>query len=156
MYLDFEETLINEHFQHPFAIVVCDVNELKRINDEEGHQAGDQYLIDACKIICGIFEHSPVFRIGGDEFVAVCQGQDYDQLDSLIGKMALHNIQAKNSGDIVIACGVAKYEQDESAQVVFNRADRSMYVNKNLFNKWWCILTIHRLFLTKLPIQLKL
>ena len=38
----------------PFAIAVCDINDLKRINDNYGHKAGDDYIIEACKIICDI------------------------------------------------------------------------------------------------------
>lgn len=61
-----------------FAVVVCDVNGLKKINDTLGHKAGDEYIRDACRMVCDIFQHSPVYRVGGDEFtvVRVCQGGD--------------------------------------------------------------------------------
>lgn len=133
-YFDAEEKmdhLIAEHNQPAFAISIFDVNELKRINDTEGHQAGDQYLRDACKVICEIFDHSPVYRVGGDEFVVISQGPDYDRLDELLAKVKEHNEEASKNGGIVIACGVAKYEQDESVALVFERADRNMYENKN-------------------------
>ena len=52
-----------------FAIVVCDVNGLKVINDTLGHKAGDEYILSASKMVCDIFQHSPVYRVGGDEFV---------------------------------------------------------------------------------------
>ncbi len=54
-----------------FSIVICDVNGLKAINDNLGHKAGDEYIRAACSVICGIFKHSPVFRIGGDEFSVI-------------------------------------------------------------------------------------
>ena len=69
---------IAEGTQPPFALVVFDVNDLKKINDTAGHQAGDQCLRNACSIICDIFKHSPVFRIGGDEFSAILSGQDFE------------------------------------------------------------------------------
>ena len=53
-YLEMEALLdrqITNHRQTPFAIVIFDVNDLKKINDSSGHQAGDQYLCDASKII---------------------------------------------------------------------------------------------------------
>ena len=68
-----------------FAIAILDVNDLKKINDTEGHKAGDQYIRDACRIVCEIFRHSPVFRLGGDEFAVIAQGGDYANIDSLIG-----------------------------------------------------------------------
>ena len=60
-----------------FAITILDVNDLKKVNDTEGHKAGDQYLRDACRIICTTFKRSPVFRVGGDEFAVLSQGDDY-------------------------------------------------------------------------------
>ena len=73
---------LNEEIQQQrdsleFAIVMVDMNNLKQINDEYGHKAGDQYLQGCCHMICEAFKHSPVYRIGGDEFVVVLIGQDY-------------------------------------------------------------------------------
>ena len=133
-YLEAEERLdcqIAEHREADFAIVILDVNDLKKVNDTAGHKAGDQYLRDACRIICGIFKRSPVFRIGGDEFVAVIQGADYECIEELIGKMKDHNTKALRTGGIVIACGMAKYEGDADVALVFERADQSMYENKS-------------------------
>lgn len=113
-----------------FAIVVFDVNDLKTVNDTEGHQAGDQYLRDACKIICDVFKHSPVFRVGGDEFAVIAEGSDYEHIDELIAEVAAHNAEADGTGGIVIACGMAKYDGDPCVAVVFERADLGMYANK--------------------------
>ena len=133
-YLEMETRLdrqIANHRQTPFAIVIFDVNDLKKVNDTVGHQAGDQYLRDACKIICDIFKHSPVFRVGGDEFAVIVQGKDYDRIEELLGIMNRHNAEASHTGGIVIACGCAKYEDDACIAMVFDRADHRMYENKN-------------------------
>ena len=122
---------IAEHRQSPFAIVIFDVNDLKKVNDTVGHQAGDQYLRDACKIICDIFDHSPVFRVGGDEFAVVAQGKDYARIDALLQKVSDYNEGASRTGGIIIACGMAKYEDDSCVAPVFERADKNMYENKN-------------------------
>ena len=122
---------IAEHRQPPFSIAVFDVNDLKKVNDTAGHQAGDQYLRDACKIICETFKHSPVFRIGGDEFAAISQGRDYAHIDELVAAMDEYNREASRTGGIVIACGMAKFENDASVAPVFERADHNMYENKN-------------------------
>ena len=123
---------ITEHSQQPFAVVILDINDLKKVNDSAGHQAGDQYLRDACKTVCDTFKHSPVFRIGGDEFAVIAQGRDYMCIEELLEKMGDYNADAYRSGGILIACGMARFEEDESVAAVFNRADRSMYENKKM------------------------
>lgn len=133
-FLETEERMnrrIAELRQPPFSVVIFDVNELKRINDTEGHQTGDAYLKDACRIICDLFQHSPVFRIGGDEFAAISQGRDYDRIEELLDKMNRHNQEAMLSGGIVIACGMSRFDHDACVAAVFERADHNMYDNKN-------------------------
>ena len=121
---------IREGSQLPFAVVMLDVNDLKKVNDTAGHQAGDQYLRDACKIICEIFKHSPVFRVGGDEFAVISQGSDYQHMEELLEKMNAHNAAAAGSGGIMIACGMARFAKDDCVASVFERADQIMYENK--------------------------
>ena len=114
-----------------FAITILDVNDLKKVNDTEGHKAGDQYLRDACRIICTTFKRSPVFRVGGDEFAVLSQGDDYARLDELISQMNDHNDEAVENGGIVIAIGTSRYESDKKVALVYERADQRMYDNKS-------------------------
>ena len=125
------DSRIAEHRQAPFSVVVFDVNDLKKVNDTAGHQAGDQYIRDACQIICDIFTHSPVFRVGGDEFAVISQGKDYACIEELVEQVRAHNAEASRTGGVVIACGMAKFDNDTCVAEVFERADHSMYENKN-------------------------
>ena len=132
-YADAERDLddIIESTEDPaFAIVVCDVNGLKLVNDTQGHKAGDEYICEACSVICAAFKRSPVFRIGGDEFAVICRGHDYDHLDEAVATMDERNARGKESGGVQIAYGVARFDADESAEAVFDRADRRMYKRK--------------------------
>lgn len=113
-----------------YAIVVFDLNGLKSINDTLGHQAGDRYIKEGCNIICNVFKRSPVFRIGGDEFVAIAKGDDYNNLEHLIDQVAYINEQNAAHGGIVIATGMARAHKDEEIRSVFERADARMYENK--------------------------
>ena len=122
---------IAENGGKEFAVVLLDVNDLKKVNDNEGHAAGDQYLKDACKIICELFKHSPVFRLGGDEFAVIAQGSDYACIDDLVGQMSARNAEAKRTGGIVIACGMAKRGDETAVAPVFESADQRMYEDKN-------------------------
>ena len=115
-----------------FAVSILDINDLKKVNDTEGHQAGDQLIRDACRIVCTTFRHSPVFRVGGDEFAVISQGSDLEQIGGLVGLIADRNDQALRTGGIVIACGMARFEEGKDTCVasVFERADQMMYDNK--------------------------
>ncbi len=137
-YEEAEELLkrqIIENNNIEFAITIFDVNNLKLINDTKGHQAGDEYIREACAIICRTFTHSPVFRIGGDEFAVISQGEDYDHLEEFTDMIAAHNTEAISAGGNVIACGTAKYENDGNVEAVFTRADNNMYENKRNLKK---------------------
>ena len=122
----------------PFAIVVCDINDLKRINDSFGHKTGDDYIKASCKLICDIFTHSPVFRVGGDEFVVFLRSSDFENRTSLIEELHNHVIenQKKKEGP-VIASGMAVYnpQHDRFFTDVFERADTMMYENKKLLKE---------------------
>ena len=118
--------------REPFAVVVCDINGLKQINDSLGHKAGDQYIKDACRIICETFKHSPVYRIGGDEFVAILRGGDFEKRNELMSLIEKNDRDNLAADQVVIAFGMAEYdpERDQGFEAVFERADVAMYENK--------------------------
>jgi len=118
----------------PFSIVVCDLNGLKQVNDTFGHKAGDKYIQSACKTICTTFKHSPVYRIGGDEFVAILRGGDYEIRTELMARLHSKNEEHRDCGDAVIAAGLADYRPgiDNTFASVFDRADAAMYEDKRV------------------------
>ena len=115
-----------------FAVVVCDVNGLKHINDTYGHKAGDEYIRSASRLICESFQHSPVYRIGGDEFVAVLTGRDYENRAAILEEFN-RTVEANIGTDnVVVAAGISEYVpgQDMTMHTVFERADNLMYERK--------------------------
>ena len=120
-----------------FRIVVFDLNGLKAVNDTQGHQAGDQYIKDACRIICVTFKHSPVYRIGGDEFVAIMEGEDYDNRDTLLTSFEKKMDDNLAQGKVNIAHGWSDYspETDNTFREIFERADEKMYERKKQMKK---------------------
>ena len=62
--------------------------------------------------------------------MSVPQGRDYARIEELVGKMCDYNRDASHSGGIMIACGMARSEDDECVAAVFDRADHNMYENK--------------------------
>jgi len=127
------QNLIDGKEDSSFGIIMCDLNNLKVINDTHGHKAGDEYIKNACKLICRIFSHSPVFRVGGDEFAVIVKDQDYVERENLL--MALRHQVEENirigSGP-VIASGLADYQpnSDKVVEDIYNRADGRMYEEK--------------------------
>ncbi len=61
-------------------------------------EAGDEYLKENAKLLCDIFKHSPVFRVGGDEFVVFLRGDDYDRKQELMDKLRNQVLENKESG----------------------------------------------------------
>ncbi len=126
------DPLIKKGIMNPFGVAVFDVNDLKKVNDTLGLNAGDKYLKDASHIICEQFKHSPVFRIGGDEFVAIVEGEELEHADDLEKTFEDLITQNKETGGIVIASGMDVYKAgtDNSYDDVFNRADEKMHIRK--------------------------
>ncbi len=126
------DTGIEKQTAAPFAVAVFDLNGLKQINDTQGHAAGDKYICDASALICRTFQHSPVYRIGGDEFAAILTGSDYEQRREL--KEGFHAVNAARRfpDEAVVACGMSDFVpgRDRFFRDVFDRADAEMYENK--------------------------
>ena len=121
-----------------FGIVMIDLNHLKHINDTYGHEKGNEYILGACHIVCEIYEHSPVFRIGGDEFVVVLENRDYENRNELFNQMqkSFEESKADESRDPWLrysaAFGMEVYSNKPGVDVesVFKAADKIMYDNK--------------------------
>ena len=121
----------------PYAIVVFDVNGLKSINDQYGHEKGDIAIKSVSKLICDVFRNSSLFRVGGDEFAAILTKSDYENRDRLVKKF---REEVRKNGEnsnlepwirLGAACGYAVYDgKTDDAASVFKRADEDMYKNK--------------------------
>lgn len=120
-----------------FAVVVMDVNDLKKTNDGHGHEAGNALILCASKLMCDVFDHSPVCRIGGDEFVAILENSDYENREALyhsfIERMKHTSFYADYTTlPLTAALGMCEYspEKHRSFDDVFQAADSAMYENK--------------------------
>ena len=127
------EILASSDETYEFGVVMCDINDLKLINDTRGHSFGDETIQVACRLISGIFENSMVYRVGGDEFAVILMGEDYENRNQLLVKLKTESEMNRRwrSGP-VIACGMATYnaDVDKDFYEVFERADGHMYEDK--------------------------
>lgn len=131
--------------QPRFALVMMDCNDLKKINDTYGHDKGDLYLRASCSIICRMFPHSPVFRMGGDEFAVLLRDVPFENRVALLSNfddaVTAANQKAAHVWDRVsLAKGVAVYDpdRDKDVEAVLSRADSNMYEDKKRMKeaKW--------------------
>ncbi|MBR0099177.1 MAG: diguanylate cyclase [Treponema sp.] len=140
-YDNYAENVINKQIKEgvaEFAVAMVDLNHLKKINDTYGHEHGNDYIKMSCNVICHIFAHSPVFRIGGDEFVVILKGDDFKNRKKLLTEATdvFKNTSANESANpwerLSAAIGISDFnpQTDKSINDVFNRADEAMYANK--------------------------
>lgn len=125
-----------------FAVAVMDVNDLKKTNDSYGHKAGDALIISASRLMCTVFQHSPVCRIGGDEFVAILENSDYENREALCVQFMESMRKATFIAEgqelpLSVALGIEAYspEKYSTFEDVFHTADEAMYENKALAKK---------------------
>lgn len=134
---DYDDMIKREPETVFFSIAVFDVNNLKKINDNYGHEKGDAYIINSCMLLCQAYKHSPVYRIGGDEFVVILTGDDDNNKHDILKQLYLDmKFLAEADIDLVkkvsIAGGIASFDckKDTCFADVFNRADAIMYDRK--------------------------
>ena len=116
-----------------FAVVMIDLNYLKEVNDTYGHEAGDEYLVASTKLIAEYYKGVPVYRIGGDEFVALLKDENYEKRQELFD--AFNERIEKNRVEnqrVIVPSGLAEFDPklDTTITKVFTRADRRMYERK--------------------------
>lgn len=133
-YMETENQLnnkIREGTIDKLALVACDINGLKYINDTKGHAAGDQLIKDASALICDAFSHGSVFRTGGDEFVVLLMGKGYDTKDEVIADFNRRVEENIRKNEVVVSVGYSVLQPgDEQLHDVFERADHMMYERK--------------------------
>ena len=132
---DFEKDLADRN--KDFGVLVLDLNYLKEMNDMHGHDAGNKLIISAARLISDTFKRSPVFRIGGDEFLVILQNRDLKECEELFASFDLDCantfVQTEKEKIVLsIAKGFSRYDPavDKHFVDVFNRADEEMYKNK--------------------------
>lgn len=114
------------------TLLILDINNLKQINDEYGHQAGDRMIIDTCECILSIFENiANVYRIGGDEFAVLITKPNVNMKD-LLKKLddVILNYNSLNQNQISLAYGYAIADADIDIESLFKQADKNMYLRK--------------------------
>ena len=139
-YLQKLEKKIAENPDLVFSVVVFDINQLKAVNDDFGHDVGDKLIVGISEDIRAVFGDKQVFRVGGDEFVAILDEPDPSEMTAavkaIIGRKNRESpIFHDPSVEIGLSVGFATYDAvtDRTYSEVFHRADNAMYADKKAF-----------------------
>ena len=131
------DKLIARGEMEDFAVVVFDLNGLKHINDTKGHDAGDIYIIDSCRLIEKYFGENNLYRFGGDEFVLILTGDLYENRSKTLSDFERNIDESLDSDLPIISSGMSKYRkgEDNTYHAVFYRADKIMYSRKEILKE---------------------
>ncbi|MBT6157344.1 MAG: diguanylate cyclase [Planctomycetaceae bacterium] len=132
-------TMVAEYNQQtepePFSVIFLDIDFFKSVNDNFGHAAGDQVLVDLSKLLQHeVYSGELIARYGGEEFVVLCPGTDLDQARRRAERLrtAIFETQIGDLPDhrITSSFGVTEIEPDDTAVTVLSRADNALYISK--------------------------
>ena len=135
-YFQNEIKRLNNSRKLPISIIVGDIDGLKYINDNYGHQLGDKYIKDAAKLFKnGVREEDIVARIGGDEFSVILPETDENTAaeicERILNEFSRYNKENELPKKLQTSIGFAtKTNQKENLSVIFDKADKDMYKNK--------------------------
>mgnify|MGYP000756646421 FL=1 len=111
----------------PLAVVMCDLNGLKEINDQKGHDAGDKFIVQATQTLKSVFGKRHVYRLGGDEFIAVLPNITHPAFQKLL-ETAKSQLGATASLGTTISG-----TKDTDFESLLKAADAEMYENKKQY-----------------------
>jgi diguanylate cyclase (GGDEF)-like protein len=138
----FNEMIANEinrskRYGEQFSIVILDIDNFKKINDDHGHLIGDWILKECASIISRSIRASDVLvRFGGDEFLVVSPETDFKDCDGLTARVneqiSIWNREYADTGcKLSVSIGAALFEQGRNLMEVIKEADARMYKNKS-------------------------
>ena len=134
-YFDHMLDLEADQIEAPVSILMLDVNGLKKVNDTNGHAAGDVLLQDTANVLLRAMRgEDTVARIGGDEFVVVMPATDQEAAQKVVVRiqaaLKLYNENHTQRHPISIAIGCATLGANETWVDAVKRADEAMYIHK--------------------------
>jgi diguanylate cyclase (GGDEF)-like protein len=124
-----ELSLKLEFNPRPFNVAFCDLNGLKTINDNEGHESGDKLLVYAASVLKEVFTDDKIFRAGGDEFSII----SFSTEAQFEEKIRLLREKASDPDWLYFAVGYYHDEDSGNLRLAMRYADERMYIDKNEF-----------------------
>lgn len=130
-YIKYRETLQKQQGKS-CGVVTADINGLKQLNRDYGHERGDETIIAAAEIMTGCFPKGQVFRVSGDEFVIIAMGLTYEEFTARVNDMR-HKMDLQTPDGVSV--GNTWAEQPGDFEALLRHAEERMLVNKQLYYK---------------------
>lgn len=112
------------------TLMVCDINGLKKINDTQGHAAGDKLIINTANSLAKVFNKDNVYRVGGDEFVVIQNNISEEEFNLKLEKLE----SFLELWDVQLAIGYTHYPHNKyTIQQMMKEADAKMYEDKGRY-----------------------
>ena len=127
---NFVDALVKSRSGKTVGVLFADLNGLKRVNDSEGHIAGDVLLKNAASALREVFATHEIFRAGGDEFVVILTGITQEELTE---KARALSEAAEHYEELIFAVGTAFEENVRDVRRALHLADERMYADKKRF-----------------------
>lgn len=131
-YFEMEEQINNQikKGEAKYAITMIDLNDLKVINDNMGHEKGDEVIIVLAEAIKETYKNSYSYRVGGDEFVVVSFNEDLTNIENLRKELKKNALARNNHVSAAVGIAIFNKKLDNNFEDTFKRADVKMYQNK--------------------------
>lgn len=119
---------------YPVGVFMADCDRLKHVNDTFGHKAGDRFIKATAGILTTSFpDNSEFFRLGGDEFLIIVPGSDQGDCEKYMEEIKAQSNLVIEDTRVSVSVGSAIMEwPDEPFEKVYEKADRMMYIEKNV------------------------
>ncbi|MHB8544352.1 MAG: GGDEF domain-containing protein [Leptospirales bacterium] len=116
------------------SVALLDIDDFKRINDQDGHQSGDRVLIRVADSVCRSIRKGDFFvRLGGEEFLLLLPGQSFNRAHSLaetLRQRIEQDVKRSDGTCVTVSIGLTQYRPGESLSELLHRADHLMYAAK--------------------------
>ncbi|MDA8139365.1 MAG: diguanylate cyclase [Desulfobacteraceae bacterium] len=117
----------------PISVIIIDLNDLKKVNDQYGHAMGDQYIKNAATVLKQTFRpEDMIARIGGDEFLVLLPLVDVDVCAQTIERLRghIHSFNQSHEQPVHLSAGSATAQTGDHLTETIRKADRRMYEEK--------------------------
>lgn len=118
---------------YPLTVIMVDCNDLKKVNDSLGHDAGDQYIINSINCLkYGLPKDSHIIRVGGDEFVVLIPNFTTTECEKYVSMVK--NACDKINVSLALGYAIASNGYEKISSII-KKADENMYIDKNNYKK---------------------
>jgi diguanylate cyclase (GGDEF)-like protein len=120
-------------YKNPFCVFLLDIDHFKAVNDNYGHEVGDQVLVELVGIVKSIIRRTDTFgRWGGEEFILVCPETTLQTAQIIAGKICTTVREYKLAWDlrITLSIGVSEFQSGTTLKELLVEVDRKMYMAK--------------------------